>query len=140
MKTQRLTRFTAFLAPAVMLMGLAGCHEPDERPIPGRGEIYDRPWLTLGSGSLHYDTRIGDARPTRDANGFLQVAVPVRNVTDKQLYIDCRITFLDAAGNEINTYPTTLTIPARQSRDAVGNATSAQAKDFHVEMNYPRIN
>ena len=140
MNSQFFMRSIALVIPAVLLLGQAGCHE-SEHPIAGRGEIYDQPWLTLGSGSLHYDTRIGDARPTRDANGILNVAVPVRNVTDKQLYIEYRITFLDAAGNEVNHIgPSTMTIPARQSREAIGNATGAQAKDFHVEMNYPRIN
>ena len=139
---KHLPRLFACIAPALAVLAIgAGCHGPDERPIPGRGEVYDYPWLTVGSGALHYDTRIGDARQVRDESGILHVTVPIRNTTDKQLYVEYRITFRDATGGEINHIgPTTLAIPPRQIREAVGNSTSNQARDFRVELNYPRVN
>jgi uncharacterized protein YcfL len=139
--TKRSIHLLAAIIPALALLAtVMGCHD-NERPIPGRGEVYERPWLTVGSTALRHDTRIGDASSRRDESDILHVVVPVRNVTDKQLYVEYRITFLDAGGHEVNHLgPTTLAIPARQTREAVGNATSIQAREFRVELNYPRVN
>lgn len=126
----------AFAASAAVL---GGCRDTDA-PITGRADTYGQPWLTLGSTELKYDTRVGDARQSRDAQGILAVSVPVRNVTEKQLYVEYRIVFRDSADREINRVPGTLAIPAGQTRDAAGNATDNRAEKFHVELSYPRVN
>ena len=138
---KRSTRLFAWMTPALLLLASgSGCQDSD-RPIPGRGEVYEQPWLTVGSSGLRHDTRIGDASRKLDESGILHVAVPIRNVTDEQLYVEYRITFVDATGGTVNHIgPTTLAIPPRQTREAAGNATSGQAKDFRVELNYPRVN
>lgn len=130
----------AMSLPALLLLAVAGCRDADA-PITGRGDTYDQPWLTLGSTELKYDTRVGDATRVRDqATGILSVSVPVRNVTDEQLYVEYRMTFQDANGTEVNRFPGTLAIPAKQTRNATGNATSDRADRFRLELNYPRVN
>ncbi|HEX8913436.1 MAG TPA: YcfL family protein, partial [Humisphaera sp.] len=116
-----------------------GCHD-SEAPIKGRNDSFERPWLTLGSTGLRADTLIQDARPTRDANGILTVAVPVRNVTDLALHVEYRYFFYDDKGMQVNAYPGRVTIPPRQTREVVGNASGPQAKDFRLELSYPRVN
>jgi len=121
-----------------LLSVLAGCQT--DAPITARGEQYDYPWLMLGSKDLRVSTRVGDARRTRDEAGLLYVSVPVRNTTDKQLYIDCRVTFYDSNEMELSTVRSTLTIPARGLRDATANSTSPKAESFRMELTYPRVN
>ena len=116
----------------------AGCQ--NEAPITGRTDRFDPGWLTLDSTQLRADTLVQDAKQSRDESGILHVAVPVRNVTDQQLYIEYILTFKDGTGMQVNRYPGRLTIPARQTRDAVGNASGPSAREFHLELNYPRTN
>lgn len=117
---------------------LAGCQS--EAPLTARGEDYDHPWLTVGSKDLRASTKVDDARRTRDEAGLLHVSVPVRNVTDKQLYIDYRVTFFDQNEMELQTYRNTMTIPARGIRNATANSTSPKADSFRMELTYPRVN
>jgi hypothetical protein len=135
---KHLNRLLPLSLAALLFAGIGGCQH--DEPITGRADQYDQPWLTLGSVGLRSDTRIGEARRSRDAGGILHVGVPVRNVTGQQLYVEYHVTFLDAAGREINQVTGTLAIPANQTREAAGNSTSPQAERFHVELNYPRVN
>jgi hypothetical protein len=128
-------------APLVGLALLAGpgCHDPNA-PIEARGERYGKPWLTLGSG-LRNNIMVDDASVVRDREtGVLKVAVPVRSTSDKQQYIQYRMTFLDGAGMQINDVNGSVTIPARGSQTITANGTSDRADSFRVFLSYPRVN
>lgn len=140
MKHIKLTRLAR---PAALLLGsllavTTGCR--NDAPITGRADTFNKPWLTLGSDQLRSDTLIQEARPVRDANGILTVAVPVQNVTDLALHINYTYRFYDERGLEVNRYPGVLNIPPRQTLEAVGNASGPQAREFRLELSYPRIN
>lgn len=118
---------------------LAGCQS--EAPLAARQEQYDYPWLMVGSKDLRASTMVSDARRSRDDAGLLHVSVPIRNVTDKQLYVDYRVTFYDRNQMPLpQEYRNTLTIPARTARDAKFNSTSPKAETFQMEITYPRVN
>ena|SRR5215213_3104358 len=132
--------------PAAAALGLAllgaapGCKDPNA-PIEARGERYGQPWLTLGSGSLRSNIMVDDANVVRDRDtGILKVAVPVRSTSDKQQYIQYRMTFLDGAGTQINDVNGTVTIPARGSQTITANGTSDRAESFRLFLTYPRLN
>lgn len=130
---------------ALPLVGLAllsapGCTDPNA-PIEARGERYGQPWLTLGSRNLRGNIMVDDANVIRDREtGVLKVAVPVRSTSDKQQYIQYRMTFLDGAGMKINDVNGTITIPARGSHTLTENATSNRAESFRLFLTYPRVN
>lgn len=118
---------------------LAGCQ--NEAPLSAREEQYDYPWLMVGSKDLRASTMVSDARRSRDEAGLLHVTVPIRNVTDKQLYVDYRVTFYDKNQMPLpQEFRKTLTIPARTARDATFNSTSPKAETFQMEITYPRVN
>ena len=130
---------------AVPLVGLAllaapGCTD-QSAPIEARGERYGQPWLTLGSRNLRGSIMVGDATVVRDRDtGILKVAVPVRSTSDKQQYIQYRMTFLDGAGMQINDVNGTVTIPARGTQTIAANGTSDRAESFRLFLTYPRLN
>ncbi|MDB5297601.1 MAG: hypothetical protein JWO31_3584 [Phycisphaerales bacterium] len=126
------------LSAALAVAGLSGCQQ--EAPVTGRAETYDYPWLTVGSTDLRANTRVGDAKRTRDESGILYVSVPVRNTSDKQLYVDYRVTFVDRDGRQLSEYRNTSAIPPFSIRDLQANSTSRQADAFRVELTYPRVN
>ena len=130
---------------AVPLVGLAllaapGCTDQNA-PIEARGERYGHPWLTLGSRNLRGNIMVDDANVIRDREtGILKVAVPVRSTSDKQQYIQYRMTFLDGAGMQINDVNGTVTIPARGTQTIAANGTSDRAESFRLFLTYPRLN
>jgi Protein of unknown function (DUF1425) len=124
----------------VALLSAPGCTDPNA-PIEARGERYGQPWLTLGSRNLRSSIMVGDASVVRDREtGILKVAVPVRSTSDKQQYIQYRMTFVDGAGMQINDVNGTVTIPARGSQTIAANGTSDRAESFRLLLTYPRVN
>jgi uncharacterized protein YcfL len=122
------------------LLGAPGCTDPNA-PIEARGERYGHPWLTLGSRNLRSNIMVDDANVIRDREtGILKVAVPVRSTSDKQQYIQYRMTFLDGAGMQINDVNGTVTIPARGTQTIAANGTSDRAESFRLFLTYPRLN
>jgi hypothetical protein len=130
---------------AVPVLGLAlcaapGCTDPNA-PIEARGEHYGQPWLTLGSRTLRSYIIVDDAQVVRDREtNLLRVSVPVRSTSDKQQYIQYRMTFLDGAGKQINDDNGTITVPARGSHTITSKATSDRAESFRLFLTYPRLN
>jgi uncharacterized protein YcfL len=138
-----LAALTLAALPAVPLATAAGgCHQSDA-PIYARGEQYDRPWLMMGSPDLRNSTVVGQPQRYYDESNLLHVTVPVRNTTDKQLYVDYRFTFYDRNGATLNEINGTHTIPPHGAVDFTGNSTSPRAEGdraFRLELRYPRVN
>ena len=119
----------------------AGCYSSDA-PIEARGERYPTPWLTMGSEPLRQDTRVGQARQFYDESNLLHVTVPVRNTTDRQLYVSYQFTFYDRAG-AAGLLPRHRHHPRRGQAEISGNTTSPRAEGpmpFRLELRYPRVN
>lgn len=138
-----LAALTLAALPAVPLMAIAGgCYHTDA-PINARGEQYDRPWLMMGSHDLRNSTVVGQPQRYYDEANLLHVTVPVRNTTDKQLYVEYDFTFYDRNGATLNEINNTKTIPPHGAVDLTGNSTSPRAEGdraFRLELRYPRIN
>lgn len=126
-------------AVALTLSLLAGCQSNDA-PITARADRYDPPWLTVGSKQLRADTMVGEPSVVRDDAGILRLSLPIRSTSDLQLYVDYRVTFLDANGLEVNPVTGNVTIPSRGTRTLTANSTSPRAESFQVELHYPRVN
>jgi hypothetical protein len=132
----------AVLPTLPLVTAAGGCHQSDA-PIYARGEQYDRPWLMMGSPDLRNSTVVGQPQRYYDESNLLHVTVPVRNTTDKQLYVDYRFTFSDRNGATLNEINGTKTIPSHGAVDITGNSTSPRAEGdraFRLELRYPRIN
>lgn len=129
----------ALIASLLSFLSLAGCRGGDA-PITARADRYDPPWLTVGSQQLRVDTVVREPTVVRDESGILRLTVPIRSTTDLQLYIDYRVTFRDANGQEVNAVTGNLTIPQRGTRAIAANSTSPRAETFQVELYYPRVN
>ena len=128
-------------ACVVAMWPVAGCNS--DAPILARGETYEPQWLLMGSEDLRRSTRVGSPRQEIDEFNLLHVVVPVRNTTDKQLYVQSRFTFYDQYGTPLNHIDRVYTIPARSQVEVVGNSTSALAggpMPFRLELRYPRVN
>ena len=124
----------------VALLASPGCTDPNA-PIEARGERYGPPWLTLGSRELRGSIVVSDANVIRDRDtGVLRVSVPVRSTHDKQQYIQYRMTFLDAAGMQINDVNGNITIPSHGNYTVAANSTSDRAESFRLFLGYPRLN
>jgi hypothetical protein len=76
-------------------MSLAGCVKA---PIEGRQDPYQPNQVNFAQEDLRRDTAIEPLRLSRDAAGLLFVTLPIRAATNKQLYVDYRVTFLDRNG------------------------------------------
>lgn len=136
------TRFIALVPAALALALAAGCYKPpDDQPIPGRTERYNYSWLQLGSKDLYYSTMVSDATQSRIPPGDnLRVLVPVRNTTDKQLYVEYKVTFFDANKTIVNEVNGVVTIPSHGVHHVVANSTSGSAESFNMYLGYPRVN
>jgi uncharacterized protein YcfL len=138
----RLTRLLALPLCGLGLASLVGCQHSDA-PIQPRGEQYETEWLMMGSEDLRRSTLVQSPRQFYDQNNLLHVTVPVRNTTDKQLYVEYRYYFYDRNGRQLSMLPGRVTIPARSMVEVTGNATSPEAEGpmpFRLELRYPRVN
>src|SRR5437016_13334821 len=87
--------------PSLALMCiLLGCGVKE--PIEGRHDPFVPSQIQFASEDLRTHTAVNAPVLSRDGAGLLHVTVPIRAATNKQLYIDFRVSFFDRNMQLIN--------------------------------------
>lgn len=128
------------IAATLGLSGLALVSGCVEKPIPGRADPHAPLQIDFTDDDLANRTAVGTPIVNRDAEGQLvHVTVPIRAATDKQLYIDYRVTFLDAYGQQVSaTGWLNKTLAPNVYDQITFNSLSPRAADFRVDLRYAK--
>jgi len=121
-----------------MAMGAGtGCIK---KPIEGRAELYPSNQINFADEDLRRKTTIGTPVVNRDSEGqILFVTVPIRAATNLQLYVDYRVTFLDAFGQVVwQSGWFTKTLTPNVFDQVQVNSPSPRAADFRVDFRYAK--
>lgn len=128
--------FRKLMILAVVAWGAAGCVKP---PIQGRMEPYVENQVNFAQEDLRRKTAIGLPSAVRDDFGLLHVTVPIRAATNLQLYVDYRVTFLDAQGQVVgNTSWISKTLAPNVFDQISVNSTTPRAADFRLDLRYAK--
>ncbi len=122
--------------------GIVGCQSHPGAPSSGLGDPWpapvNDPQITVLSPDLQQWLRFHPARIELDPGRPMQVAVPVRNLADRQYRVSYRITFYDAADVEVT--PTMgwrlEAIDARQTSRLTAGAMSPEAVNYRLEVKW----
>lgn len=125
----------------LLLLGLSaaltGCIK---KPIEGRADIYAPAQIHFVEEDLRRKTAVGVPVVNRDEDGqILFVTVPIRAATNLQLYVQYRVTFLDAFGQVVwqSTW-FNKTLPPNVFDQVTVNSPSPRAADFRVDFRYAK--
>jgi hypothetical protein len=122
----------------VTVVGLIGCGV--KAPIEARQDPYVPHQINLTSEDLRTHTAVLEPLVARDPAGLLRVTVPIRAATNRQLYIDYRVSFFDSTGQLINQTGWISKVLAPNVADQiVVNSTTPRAADFQIDVRYTRI-
>ncbi len=121
---------------------LVGCQTQHGAPATGLGDPWpapvNDPQITVLSPDLQQWLRFHPARIEQDPDRPMQVAVPVRNLSDRQYLVSYRITFYDA--DDIEVTPTMgwrrEAIDAKQTSRMTAGAMSADAVNYRLEVKW----
>ncbi len=93
------------------LLALAGCQGP---VVPNQNTLNPFPQVHLTSYSLQGKILVNEPIVSRVGDGQLDVAIPVRNVTGSELYLEFQYRFLNAQGAQVEETSgwNTLRVPA----------------------------
>lgn len=134
-----MTSTSSRLAIGSLLLTLlaVGCIK---KPIEGRADIYPPSQIHFTEEDLRRKTAVGVPIVNRDEDGqILFVTVPIRAATNLQLYVQYRVTFLDAFGQVVwqSTWFNKTLAPNVFDQVSV-NSPSPRAADFRVDFRYAK--
>jgi uncharacterized protein YcfL len=109
-------------------------------PIEGRLDPYVPAQVHLDSDALRRDTAIGAPVTTLNESGLLSVTLPIRAASNKTLYVDYRVTFLDRSGTPVGPTlgPFTKTLEANTPDRIVVVSPTPNVNDFQIDLRYAR--
>jgi hypothetical protein len=124
---------------AISTLALLGCNTV-RGPIEGRADPFVPPQVTFASSDLAKSTAVSAPNLQRDdAGNLLHVTVPIRSAINKTLYVDYRVTFLDAGGGVVSeTGWNTKTLEANTPSSISVNSTNSRASDFVLSLRWAR--
>lgn len=125
---------SALLSVAALALLMTGCVKP---PIEGRQDPYVPTQVSFAAEDLRRMTAVMAPTATRDQANLLHISLPIRAATDKQLYIDYRVTFLDRNGQQ--TWQTgwmPKTLAPNVFDQITANSLSQRAEDFRVDIRW----
>ena len=123
------------LASVSTLLLLSACGV--RPPIEGRLDPYQPKQVHFAESSLKHETAVGEPAVARDENGMVYVTVPIRSETNKELYVDYRVTFFDSNRQELwKTGWFTRTLAPNIPDNITVNSTGPRAADFQVDFRY----
>lgn len=122
-----------------VMLAFAGCSFV-KPPIEGRLDPYVPAQVHLDSDALRRDTTMGAPITTLNESGLLTVTLPIRSATNKTLYVDYRVTFLDQAGTPVGPTmgPFTKTLEANTPDRIVVVSPTPNVKAFQIDLRYAR--
>jgi hypothetical protein len=134
------------LSRAILVSALAlpilsiGCADTVKEPILARQDPYQREQVHIASMDLRRHTAIEAPIMTRDDAGILFVTVPIRATTNRELYVDYRVTFFDRNGQPV--YPQTSwlskTLAPNVPDQITFNSTTNRVTDFQMDLRYSK--
>jgi len=120
-------------ASAVLIFAFifSGCQGP---VVPNQDELNPYPQVHLTSYSLQGDIVVKEPIVSRVGAGQLDVVVPVRNLTDSELYLQFQYRFLNQQGAQVEQTSgwMDLRIPAYSMSQAHFTSLTSQAQNFDV--------
>ena len=136
--------FRAFVAAGLAIFIAAGCQQPDLGPAPGMGDPYPAPMndpqITVLAQDLRPWLGFHPAIVVEGGNGTMNVQLPVRNLSERQLLVDYRILFYDGNGVELEP-PMSFRMIALGPKQTVrmsGNSFDNAAASYRVEVKWSR--
>jgi len=130
-------RLLSIVLPATLAAG--GCANDGDPPLTPRGDRYGRAQIEVVDRALNKRTRFDSPDVSRDANGILNVTIPVRNTSDKARDIQYRATFFDDNGHPLyNTTWFTKRLQPNIPNYVEVNSTTPKASDFQVAFRTAR--
>jgi uncharacterized protein YcfL len=130
-----------FLTASLSLLLLAGCGEKVKPTLEGRADPYQSRQIMFADERLRTITAVGAPVLTRSREtDLLYVEVPIRAATNKTLYIEYQMIFLDENGQTIQeTTWFNRTLQSNVPQRLRANATSPRATDFIMNIRYARM-
>lgn len=128
-------RTLSLVVPLLVVAG--GCIK---KPIEGRADIYAPAQIHFAEEDLRRKTAVGVPVVNRDEDGqILFVTVPIRAATNLQLYVQYRVTFLDAVGQVVwQSSWFNKTLAPNVFDQVTVNSPSPRAADFRVDFRYAK--
>ena len=108
-------------------------------PIEGRLDPYQPKQVHFAESSLKHETAVGEPAVARDENGLVYVTVPIRSETNKELYVDYRVTFYDRNHQVLNqTSWYTKVLSPKVPDQIMVNSMSPRAEDFQIDFRWAK--
>lgn len=119
-----------------LLLGV-GCVKA---PIQGRADPFPSNQINFAEEDLRRNTAVGTPVVNRDSEGqILFVTIPIRAASNLQLYVDYRVTFLDAFGQVVwQSGWFTKTLTPNVFDQIQVNSPSPRAAEFRVDFRYAK--
>lgn len=119
---------------SLVLVVASGCVKA---PIQGRQDPYQPSQVNFAQEGLRRDTAILAPVVSRDEAGLLHVSLPIRAATNKQLYVDYRVTFFDRNGQqEWQSGWMNKTLAPNVFDQISVNSLSSRAADFRIDLRW----
>ncbi len=134
-----------FALAALPLLAAVGCGggpdlPPSDGPASPQAETLAPMQVSFTSTDLARSTAVGTITRTIDGVGIMHLNVPIRALTDDDLTVDYRFTYLDE-NRAVIDQPTawqTRTLHAGTFEYLTGDAPSPRARDFQLDVRYAR--
>ena len=128
-------RLTFAILSSVLVVSGCGVRPP----IEGRLDPYQPKQVHFDSNSLKHETAVGEPSVARDENGYVYVTVPIRSETNKELYVDYRVTFIDKNRTPISqTSWFTKVLTPKVPDQIMVNSMSPRADDFQIDFRWAK--
>ena len=125
------------LIPLSLAIMAVGCGV--RPPIEGRLDPYQPKQVHFDSNSLKHETAVGEPAVARDENGNVYITVPIRSETNKELYVDYRVTFFDRNHQVLNqTSWFTKVLTPKVPDQIMVNSMTPRADDFQIDFRWAK--
>jgi hypothetical protein len=123
-----------------IVLGLGGLScTTVKAPIEARWDPHESKQIMIADPKLSKQTAVGAPEVTRDQAGIMYVTVPIRAATDRQLYVDYRVTFLDQSGQLLSQSSWMSKTLAPNVPDRVqANSMTPRAANFQMDFRWSK--
>ncbi len=125
-------RMAMFMGAVLLAVGLAGCGPI----VPFQDNLNPYPQVELTNWNLLGKIVIREPIASRVGDGQLHIVVPLRNLTDHELYLEYQYRFLNAKGVQVEQTSgwNTVRVQAHGITQIHFTSLTALANDFNVDI------
>ncbi|NNM88343.1 MAG: DUF1425 domain-containing protein [Phycisphaerae bacterium] len=125
-------RMAMFLGAVLLAVGLAGCGPI----VPIQDNMNPYPQVELTNWNLLGKIVVREPSASRVGDGQLHIVVPLRNLTDHELYLEYQYRFLNAKGVQVEHTSgwNTVRVQAHGMTQIHFTSLTALANDFNVDI------